>query len=288
MILSIHKKYSSQDGFELSIDCSIEKGKITALYGPSGSGKTSLLRIIAGLTPPDEGSIMVENDVWFSSEKRINTKPQHRDIGIVFQDYALFPNMSVEQNITYAADKKDAAYIHELISKIGLADLSKSKISSLSGGQQQRVALARALAKKPRYLLLDEPFSAIDTDLKSSLQELVLQVHRDFNTTTLFVSHDLGDVYKMADEVIILEKGKPLKKGSPNQVFTDKEVSGKFQFIGEILNISHEDVVVILTLLIGQQISRVVVTRLEAEGLKKGDKLLIASKAFNPVIKKIN
>jgi molybdate transport system ATP-binding protein len=287
--LNIHKNLSTTGGeMRLHFQAEIKTGALTTIYGPSGAGKTSVLRMLAGLFMPDEGSINVNKQDWFNSTQKINLKPQLRKVGFVFQDYALFPNMTVRQNLAFALEnKQESKVINELIELIELGDLEKRKPQTLSGGQKQRVALARALVRKPELLMLDEPLSALDQAMRSKLQDYILHIHKAYNLTTLLVSHEMGEVFKMSDEVIVLEEGKISKQGKPDVLFSSKQVSGKFQFTGEVLNIQKEDIIYIVSVLIGNNLVKVVADEREAIQLAIGDKVLVASKAFNPIIQKI-
>jgi molybdate transport system ATP-binding protein len=285
----LYKTLHAANG-EMALDISveIEPGQLVAVYGASGAGKTTILRILAGLTKPDKGSINIDNSNWLDTEKGVHLPTQKRNIGMVFQDYALFPNMTVEQNLNYALEKgQDESIIKELIDIMELQQLRNSKPSMLSGGQKQRVALARALVRKPKLLLLDEPLSALDNELRIKLQDHILEVHRRYKLTTILVSHDISEIYKMADTVLVLESGKIIKQGSPGTVFFNRQVSGKFQFTGEVISINKEDIIYIVSVLIGNNIVKVVATEEDIIGLKQGDKVLVASKAFNPLIKKL-
>lgn len=273
----------------LDISVELEQGQLLAIYGASGAGKTTILRILAGLTPPDKGSIHINNSSWLDSNKGIHLPTQKRNIGMVFQDFALFPNMTVEQNLNYALEKgQDATIVKELIEIMELQQLRNLRPYILSGGQKQRVALARALVRKPLLLLLDEPLSALDSDMRIKLQDHILAVHRRYKLTTILVSHDVAEIYKMADTVLILENGKITKQGPPGNVFFNRQVSGKFQFTGEVVEIDKEDIIYIVSVLIGNNIVKVVATEEDIKELKQGDKVLVASKAFNPLIRKIN
>lgn len=197
----------------------MREGELLAIGGPSGSGKTTLLRILAGLLRPKRGYIAFEGDVWLDSEKGIHVPPQARRVGMVFQDYALFPNMSVRQNLVYALQKgQPASDLDELIYISDLEALLDRYPQQLSGGQQQRVALARALARKPNLLLLDEPMTALDTALRNRLQDHVLHIHRRYGLRTVLVSHDAAEIAKMADRVLLLQEGKPSFEGLPGQM----------------------------------------------------------------------
>ncbi|MDR2859499.1 MAG: ATP-binding cassette domain-containing protein [Mediterranea sp.] len=188
---------------KLMLDISIPNQELIALYGKSGAGKTTLLRIIAGLLKPDKGIIKIDDRVIFDSAQHINVSPQKRNIGFMFQDYALFPNMSVEQNICFA-QKKDMKFVNQLIATFELETLRKQKPNRLSGGQRQRVALARSLARKPDILLLDEPLSSLDESMRLSLQSEILKAHQMFHFTTLMVSHDKEEIKRMSTQVLCI------------------------------------------------------------------------------------
>lgn len=271
---------------QLDINLNIEQGEFIALYGNSGAGKTSILRMIAGLMEADEGEIIINEKKWYDSKKKINLKTQERKIGFLFQDYVLFPNMTVEENLLFALEKKqNRQIVSELIELMELGELRNRKPEKLSGGQQQRVALARALVRKPEILMLDEPLSALDTSMRSKLQDYILRVHQQYKLTTILVSHDVGEVIKMANRIFIIENGKVTKEGNPIDVFSSKKVSGKFQFSGEVINIQKEDVIYIVTILIGANIVKIVAEEAEANAMNIGNKVMVASKAFNPVLR---
>lgn len=275
--------------FELDVDLQIAEGELIALFGPSGVGKTTLLRCLAGLDQPEQGSLTVNGEIWLNSAARINLPPQQRRVGYVFQDYALFPNMTVRGNLEFALRQGSAKQrVDELLALMDIGELQHRKPDTLSGGQKQRVALARALAAAPRLLLLDEPFSALDAEMRSRLQDEVLKLQRHFGITTIIVSHDVGEVYKLASRVLLMEAGKLLAQGSPDQVFSAGKTSGKFRFTGEILAIESMDVMYTLTVLVGNQIVRVVAMPDEASALQTGDRVMLVSKAFNPMVLKLD
>ena len=285
----IKKTLQSSGGkMQLNVDVTIPKGEFVTLYGKSGAGKTSILRILAGLMQPEKGKVEVEGIIWYDSKKNISLSPQKRKVGLVFQEYALFPNMTVKENLEYALPKGDSsAIIDELIEIVELGDLKNRKPHSLSGGQQQRAALARSLIQKPQLLLLDEPLSALDAEMRSKLQQYIVRLHREYHLTTIMVSHDVSEILKMSDLVIELTDGKITKTGTSQDVFGHKELSGKFQFTGEILTIEKQDVIHIISVIIGNELVKVVADEKEANKLTIGDKVIVASKAFNPVIKKV-
>ncbi len=287
--LYLEKRLTAENGeMQMHIDIDIEQGTFVTIYGNSGAGKTSILRMLAGLLQPDKGLITVNNKTWFDSNNKINVKPQQRKMGFVFQHYSLFPNMTIKENLLFALNKgQDKQIINELISIIELGDLQHRKPGKLSGGQMQRVALARALVRKPEILVLDEPLSALDTNMRTRLQDYILKLHQQFNLTTILVSHDPGEVIKMSDKIFVLENGRIIKEGKPIDIFTTKKVSGKFQFSGQVIRIEKQDVIYILTILIEGSLVKIVAEETETKGINVGDKVLVASKAFNPVIQKI-
>ena len=208
--LNISKQLNGADGkISLDIDLEIKKGDFLAITGKSGSGKTTLLRILAGLEHSNS-TIIVDQKIW--ENKDIFIPPQKRDIGFVFQDYALFPNMSVIENLLFVS--KDKKFANQLLKIVELDNLKNSYPNNLSGGQKQRVALCRALMKKPHILLLDEPLSAIDPTLREQLQNYIVMFHKQFDLTTLMVSHSPQEVSKLSNKIITLENGKIIKQNS--------------------------------------------------------------------------
>ncbi|GAB4022859.1 ATP-binding cassette domain-containing protein [Spirosoma koreense] len=208
---------------ELQVDLSLQPGSLTAIVGPSGSGKTTLLRLLAGLETPPQGHIGVGEQIWLDTRQGINRVPQQRSIGYIFQDTALFPNMSVRANIAYAAPAGQGPLIDELIDATGLNAFVDKKPTVLSGGQRQRVALARALVRRPQLLLLDEPFAALDAIAARQLRQVLLSLHRAWGTTTLLVSHHDADVQTLADRVIHLVQGRIQKDHQVNTGFSTAE-----------------------------------------------------------------
>ena len=197
-----------------------------SLLGASGCGKSMTLRCIAGIEKPDRGKIVLDGVTLFDSEKGINLPPQKRHTGLLFQNYALFPNMTVEKNIQSGAKReKDPVKRREMVrtvmERFDLDPLADRYPHQLSGGQQQRVALARILVSSPRILLLDEPFSALDSHLRFRLEQEVRKVIKQFGKTVILVSHDRNEVYRMSDSVAIMDGGKIQRIGSREAVFSD-------------------------------------------------------------------
>lgn len=202
--------------FRLDLDLTVERGAFVALTGPSGAGKTTLLRLLAGLAVPDEGRVRVGSSTWCDTGAGLSIPVRHRSIGFVFQDYALFPNMSVLQNVEYAIGARKARdEARALLELVGLEGLANAYPARLSGGQKQRLALIRAVARKPAILMLDEPLSALDPDMRRQLQDEVKRLHRAFGTTTFLVSHDTAEILRLADRVIRLKEGRVVYDGDP-------------------------------------------------------------------------
>jgi molybdate transport system ATP-binding protein len=218
--LDLHKKLFGADGLiQLQVKITIQTNELVTFYGPSGAGKTSIIRMIAGLMKPDKGSISVDGVSWFDSQQKMHLRTQERPIGLVFQEYSLFPNMTVYENLRFALPKGNPEdMIEELLETIGLKNLRDTKPNLLSGGQKQRVALARAMVRKPTILLLDEPLSALDSAMRSKLQDDILAFHQRFGLTTILVSHDYHEVKKMSDRVLLVENGRIAAEGKVDDI----------------------------------------------------------------------
>ena len=218
----------------LSFSC--QSGEVVALIGGSGSGKTTLLRIIAGLEAPDCGEVILNNNILNSST--VFVAPEKRNCGLVFQEYALFPNKTVRQNIIFGKGAMDdPSWVNELIDITGITGLEQRFPHELSGGQQQRVALVRALATRPLLLLLDEPLSHLDPELKESVRTELLKLFSKSKTTVVFVSHDIEDATAMADRMVVIHKGEAEQIGTSDEIYRNpinKNVArlfGKTNFI---------------------------------------------------------
>src|SRR5687768_16579911 len=208
---------------------------IVALVGPSGSGKTLTLQCLAGLIAPDTGRIDAAGRILFDSSARINVRPQQRRIGYVFQGYALFPHMTVAQNISYGLRSRATASAnrtHSIIDRLGLEGLTSRYPNDLSGGQQQRVALARALATDPDVLLLDEPFSALDAPHRRELSTDLGQTLREWGKIAVLVTHDLPEAYQIADVVVLYEHGRTTPAVSKNDLLWNPSSERVARLIG--------------------------------------------------------
>jgi molybdate transport system ATP-binding protein len=277
----------AQGSMMLDVSFDLQKGGLAAIYGASGAGKTTLLRILAGLLHPDAGNIAIDGNTWLDTEKGINLAPQKRSVGLVFQDYALFPNMTIKGNLEYAlAAGQDKKVISELAEVMELSRMMGRRPDTLSGGQKQRVALARALVRKPQLLLLDEPLSALDNDMRGKLQEYILKVHRHYGLTTILVSHDIQEIYRMAGNVFVLDQGKIVKQGAPGELFMNGG-AGKFEMPGEVLGIERCDVIYMVSVLWYNRVIRIAATGDDAQYLKPGDTVVISSGLFNTVITRV-
>jgi molybdate transport system ATP-binding protein len=278
--IDINKKLHGSSGeMDLNVNLEIKEGDFIALAGQSGSGKTTLLRILAGLEEA-KGTIKVGDEVWQDGKKVLPV--QKRKIGFVFQDYALFPNMSVIDNLLFV--QKDRALAEKLLEMTELSELKDRLPNTLSGGQKQRVSLCRAMMNRPKLLLMDEPLSALDPSMRTKLQNEILLLHKEFGTTTIMVSHDPSEIYRLSHRVILLDLGKIIDDGAPRDVLLKTTGSQKFSFEGELLEIIKVDVISVAIVSIGQQLVEVVISEEEASSLCIGEKVTLSTKAFAPIL----
>ncbi len=221
-ILSINNLSVNLQGKTIlsDVQLALAKGDILGLVGPSGCGKTTLLNTIAGFIEQVQGQILIDNTIAITPEKSV--APQHRQVGMIFQDYALFPHLTVEQNICFGIDKlakaEQQSRLNKLVNLLELINLEKRFPHQLSGGQQQRVAIARALAPQPKLLLLDEPFSNIDARLRNELMLEMRHLLKNLNITAIFVTHNKDEVFTFADKISVMHQGNILQTGNPAQV----------------------------------------------------------------------
>lgn len=217
--VSLNKKLRN-----FTLDVSWEIGnEIGVLFGFSGSGKSVTLQMIAGLLRPDTGHIAANGTVYFDRAAGIDIAPQHRSLGYVFQDLALFPHMTARENILYGAKgvntRERTDRLENLLDKFRLPDVAHRRPAELSGGQKQRVAFARALIRRPDVLLLDEPFSALDTPLRIEMRDFLKEIHRDFAVPTVLVTHDAVEAAAVGDRILVYTDGTIVQSGIPEEVF---------------------------------------------------------------------
>ncbi len=242
MSISIHSISKTFGSYKALEDVSLEvpNGSLTALLGPSGSGKTTLLRIVAGLEFADDGP----GKILFHGENVVDVPAGKRHVGFVFQHYALFKHMTVAENIAFGLSvlprrerpsaEEITHRVHELLGLVKLDGLDKRRPHELSGGQRQRVALARALAIKPKVLLLDEPFGALDAQVRKDLRRWLRSFHDDIGLTTLFVTHDQEEALELADQVVVMRNARIEQVGSPQEIFDRPRTPFVYEFLGNV------------------------------------------------------
>ena len=290
LIIDITHPIQTASGWlDLHFSGEFEEGESCALFGSSGAGKTTILRIISGLLVPQRGYIQMGDSVWLDTKKQICLSAQKRSVGFVFQDYALFPNMTVLQNLLYALhDKRDKARIDELLALMGIEELASRYPAQLSGGQNQRVALARSLIRSPQILLLDEPLSALDLQTRLRLQDEIKNFQTLFRLTTFLVSHDMSEILKLANRVIGIKDGKCYKDTTPKEFFLHASISSKIRLNAEVLDIMRSDLMVILTLFVQESIIKVTMSAQEFDtqfsDLSVGSRVMVCDKAYNPLL----
>jgi molybdate transport system ATP-binding protein len=233
-----HGKKAEKPSF--SMHCSFDASSdFIVLFGCSGSGKTTAIRCIAGLEKPDAGSIRINDIIYFDSKKKINLPPQKRKIGYMFQENALFPHMNVRQNIEFGLkglnpmEKKER--VNEMLDLVGIEELEFAYPDELSGGQKQKVALARALAPDPEVLLLDEPFSSLDTVVRLKLRKELRTIQKRLGIPVIFITHDPVEAFTMADRMVVFDDGRVQQKGSPEDVFYHP----KSRYVAELVGFSN-------------------------------------------------
>lgn len=240
-VRNVHKQFGHFTALK-DVSLKFTDGKLTALLGPSGCGKTTLLRIIAGLEHPDAGEILLDQ------ENAVARHVRERQVGFVFQHYALFKHMSVFENIAFGlrvkprkerlSDEAIRERVTRLLELVQLDWIAERKPSALSGGQRQRVALARALAVEPRVLLLDEPFGALDAQVRKELRRWLRRLHEELNVTSIFVTHDQEEALEVADEIVVMNHGQVEQTGTPSAVYNHPATPFVYGFLGHV-NLFH-------------------------------------------------
>lgn len=262
-ILDIQIRHTIQTAngiMPMEIAVCIPENSIVAITGESGAGKTTLLRQIAGFVQPTEGHILFGELAWFDAAAQINITPQNRNIGFVFQDYALFPHLTVYQNLKFALNPGQSEQaISDLLDAVELSELAHRKPHQLSGGQKQRVALARALVRQPKLLLLDEPLAALDPAMRNRMQTYLQNLQQHHQFTALIVTHDISEIFNLASQVLVLSEGKITQKGSPQQVYSNRIMpNSAWSMYGKILNVQENNDHLKIQILISNQIKEVI------------------------------
>ena len=232
-MLEISLKKQLED-FEVGVNLSLDE-ELLVLFGPSGAGKTMILKMISGIVKPDDGRVVSGGEVLFDSSSGVNVPVRKRKVGYLFQDYALFPHMTVEENIAYGIEGPKASAgkkVSELLGLMRLAGLEKRFPHELSGGQKQRTALARTLAAEPRVLLLDEPFSALDYQVREKLRADLLNIHRVYPITTVLVTHDLEEAFMLGKKIAVINNGSIEQSGTREDVFYRPKTRNVARFMG--------------------------------------------------------
>ena len=238
MILELSKLNKRFDKPVLKdIDLEVEEGEIISILGKSGSGKSTLLNIIAGFEKANSGSLQINGQTMF--DKRKNVQPQDRKIGFVFQNYALFPHLTVEKNLLFGVKKRDKTLVKELLEMIDLEGYEKKYPHELSGGEQQRVSIARVLATDPHIILLDEPFSSVDSILKTQIEKELLALIKKSGKTAIFVTHDPKEAMAISDRIAFLEKGEIIQYDTPQNIYYHPKSQTLASFFG-IANFMEE------------------------------------------------
>jgi ABC-type Fe3+/spermidine/putrescine transport system ATPase subunit len=239
----ITKTWPVRDGVVRAVDdvtLAVPEGSFFALLGPSGCGKTTTLRIVAGLEVPDAGTVRIGSEVMFSRDAGIIRPPHTRGLGMVFQSYAVWPHLTVEQNVMFPLNRMGLSREEigrrtaDVLRKVGMTDHAKKPATKLSGGQQQRVALARALVGNPKVLLLDEPLSNLDAKLREEMRRELKDIHREVGITTLYVTHDQHEALSMADLVAVMNQGRVVEVASPTDIYFRPKVEFTARFVGRI------------------------------------------------------
>jgi molybdate transport system ATP-binding protein len=271
-----HTLHTVHGTVEMEVAFTLAQGKVLAVTGESGAGKTTLLRILAGLIKPERGAIRKDGATWFDSGASVFTKTQHRGVGMVFQDYALFPHWTVRQNLEYALKKgQSGEWVDGLLRQTELISLADRKPGQLSGGQQQRVALARTLVQKPDLLLLDEPLSALDREMRMRMQNLLLDFQQKMGFSLILVTHDLAEIFRLADEVVVLKNGRIEKAGTPTEVYAQEPLASGTHLLVQVVSCRLIDDQVELMVTSDGILRKVVLPAALASEVRPGNELLL-------------
>ncbi|MBC7921022.1 MAG: ATP-binding cassette domain-containing protein [Ferruginibacter sp.] len=276
----------------LDVRFTVEEGNFVVLSGKSGAGKTTLLKILAGLVKPEAGTIRVGEETWLDTRRGVWVASQQRNVGLVFQDYALFPHLTVRQNLAFGLPgKPHPAPVDDMLRRTGLETLQHRYPATLSGGQQQRVALARTLVRGSKLLLLDEPFSALDAETKGALREELVRAHRTFGLTTVLVSHEPAE-YRLADYAIELDAGRVVRQGKAAVPFQtppgpDAPSGAESPVFGEVLGIAPGAVGFEVRVRVAERVVALLATAEVVRMLQPGDQVQVSTRDFSPLIRKV-
>lgn len=288
--LSVRKRIETVEGpRQLEMDLTLAPGERLALFGPSGAGKSTLLRMVAGLTDPDAGVIRWGTQVWFDSARGFSLPARLRGVGMQFQEPALFPHMTVAENLAFAQPRPDPVRLRALLARAELEPLADRYPAKLSGGQKQRVALVRALAREPELLLLDEPLSAQDGALRARLRHVLDVEMGARGVTTLLVSHEPGEIFRLADRVMRLEQGAVAAMGSPARVLLGGALpSGRHTLHGSVVQVEEAGVMRTVTVAVGADLFTALATPEETAGMEPGERVRVQLNGGSAVIRRDN
>lgn len=259
-----------QQSRQLALQFALADGEVLALSGPSGVGKTTVLRMLAGLEEPDRGRIQFGDALWWDGQPRHTLATARRRIGFVFQDYALFPHLSVYEQLQFGQRKPDPARIDYWLELLDLQAHRQHKPGQLSGGQRQRLALARALIGEPHLLLLDEPLSALNADLRQDLQRMLARIFREQKITTVLVSHDAGEIFQLAQRLLLLSETAAPQLGTPTELLLGALTPGRCTLHATVLALQANEVMVTAVLGVGADRITTLITPAEAAALQIG------------------
>ena len=258
----------------LDVEMEFHPGKVTGIIGDSGAGKTTILRLLAGLSDPDTGTIINDGITWFDSANKTNLKPQKRQLGFVFQDHQLFPNMSVFENLKFANSNRENLVVtmDNYLAKFGLSEFKNNRPNSLSVGQKKRVAIIGAMMANPKLLLLDEPLAALDEKLGRIIQDEILNYTQKNRCITVLVTHELSEIFYMTDYLYSIQRGKIISQGSPSKVFNSDASKASVSLVGVVIENGENDKKGWLKIIVNNQLLEVVNT---TEKFEIGDKIFV-------------
>ena len=278
---NITKQYGKETAVD-NLSLNVEKGQFKSLLGPSGCGKTTTLRSVAGLERPDEGRILIDGEVVFDANQGINQNPEDRDVGMVFQSYAVWPHMTVRENVSFPLEmdkvSKDERKnrVDEILETVGLGPYADDLATNLSGGQQQRVAIARALVVEPKIILFDEPLASLDAKLRREMRLEIKQICSEFDATILYVTHAQDEAMFLSDEIALMNNGRVVEEGEPETLHQDPEELFSMEFMGHtnVLDGKIKNVKIPSSAVVDTNIGDIVVNDVDAN-FRTGDSCIV-------------